>query len=66
LGASALAFSFFGEALPNAFLENRFMREAIEGRIFFYYRDKVKKSGSFSSSNSLGEAICKRALSNRP
>jgi hypothetical protein len=35
---------FFGEALPNTFLENSFTREAPEGRIrFLYYRGEAKK-----------------------
>jgi hypothetical protein len=35
---------FFGEALPNTFLENNFTREAPEGRIcFLYYKGEAKK-----------------------
>jgi hypothetical protein len=35
---------FFGEALPNTFLENNFTREALEGRIcFLYYKGEAKK-----------------------
>jgi hypothetical protein len=44
LGASASASLFFVEAVPNAFLENGFTREAPEGRIqFLYYGGEAKK-----------------------
>jgi hypothetical protein len=51
---------FFGEALPNTFLEKGFTKEALEGRIHFLYCGGVaKKIGNSGSSNYLGEAVCK-------
>jgi hypothetical protein len=52
LGASALIFPFFFEALLNAFLIHFFTTEV-----------KQKNSGS---SDSLGEVIYKKAIPNRP
>jgi hypothetical protein len=57
-------FFIFFQALTNAFLENSFIGEALERRIYFlFYIGETKKSSSF---NSLDKFIYKEALLNIP